>query len=87
MTSLLQAGPVACERQDIDHYGRPVAICKTSSGVDIGQEMVRRGLAVAYRTYSLKYLPDETFARQHRRGAWATGFESPLQYRRDHPRN
>ncbi len=82
LSLLITSGPIACERQDIDPYGRTVAICKTSAGVDIGSEMVRRGLAVAYRTFSLKYLPDEVYAKARRAGAWAYGFQSPLDYRR-----
>jgi endonuclease YncB( thermonuclease family) len=79
---LIQRQTVTCEKRDIDTYGRLVAICKSSSGVDLGSKMVRRGLAVAYRSFSSQYLGDESYARSHRLGAWAYGFESPLQYRR-----
>lgn len=79
---LIASGDVTCERQATDPYGRTVAICKTSSGVDIGGSMVRQGLAVAYRAFSLNYLPDEQYAKAHRAGAWAYGFQSPVQFRR-----
>lgn len=86
MRGLVQdAAIVTCEQQDIDPYGRMVAICRTAAGVDLGREMVRRGLAVAYRHFSLRYLDDETYARTHRLGAWAYGFDSPLEWRRAHP--
>jgi len=48
----------------------------------LGGEMVRRGLAVAYRSFSSRYLKDESYARTHRSAAWAYGFKSPLEYRR-----
>jgi hypothetical protein len=36
-----------------------------------------RGLAVAYRDYSLKYVPNEERAKAARRGPWAGTFETP----------
>ena len=87
MRGLTQAAVITCDQQDIDPYGRVVAICRTAAGLDIGREMVRRGLAVAYRRFSLRYLDDEAYARTHRLGAWAYGFDSPLDWRRAHPHN
>ncbi|MBW8880658.1 MAG: thermonuclease family protein [Asticcacaulis sp.] len=83
LKGLVNRKSVSCERQDIDHYGRWVAICK-SGDVDLGREMVRRGLAVAYRYFSLKYAADEDWARAHRQGAWAFGFEDPYDWRQAH---
>jgi len=83
LQDLINGRPLTCEKQAIDTYGRTVAICKTSAGLDIGGEMVRRGLAVAYRSFSTQYLDEEAYAKSHRLGAWAHGFKSPLQYRRD----
>ena len=87
MRGLTQAAVITCDQQDIDPYGRVVAICRTAASLDIGREMVRRGLAVAYRRFSLRYLDDEAYARTHRLGAWAYGFDSPLDWRRAHPHN
>ncbi len=82
MTALIRGQTVTCDQQDVDSYGRIVAICKLPGGRDLGGEMVRRGLAVAYRTYSTRYLPQEKAAQSARAGAWAYGFESPVHYRR-----
>ncbi|MFT4077149.1 MAG: thermonuclease family protein [Asticcacaulis sp.] len=82
---LVDGQMVRCEKRDIDPYERMVAVCKLPSGADLGGEMVRRGLAVAYRHFSTQYIDEEAYARSHKRGAWAYGFESPLQYRREHP--
>jgi endonuclease YncB( thermonuclease family) len=79
---LVQGQTIRCEKRDIDTHGRLVAICKLSSGADLGSEMVRRGLAVAYRHFSTQYLDEEAYAKSHKLGAWAYGFKSPLQYRR-----
>lgn len=76
--------PVSCARQDIDPYGRMVAICKLPDGRDLGREMVRAGYAVAYRRYSTRYVADEIAAKKVRAGAWAHGFRRPSDYRRSH---
>jgi endonuclease YncB( thermonuclease family) len=83
LRDMINGRALTCEKQAIDTYGRTVAICKTSDGRDIGGEMVRRGFAVAYRSFSMRYLDEEAYARSHRMGAWEYGFKSPLQYRRD----
>jgi endonuclease YncB( thermonuclease family) len=83
LRELIKGRTLMCEKQAIDTYGRTVAVCRTSAGQDIGGEMVRRGLAVAYRSFSARYLDEEAYARSHRLGAWAYGFKSPLQYRRE----
>lgn len=87
---LVAGRTVVCEKQDSDRYGRVVAICTTKcspmAACDLAQEMVRRGLAVAYRSYSRRYLPDETAAKRARAGAWAHGFDAPQTWRKAHPR-
>ena len=87
MDGLVQSIIVTCDQQDTDPYGRVVAICRTSGGLDLGREMVRRGLAVDYRHFSRRYMADEDYARTHRLGAWAYGFDSPQTWRRAHPHN
>ena len=82
LRDLTKGRTLTCETKAIDTYGRTVAVCKTSDGRDVGGEMVRRGLAVAYRSFSTQYIGDESYAKSHHLGAWAYGFESPLQYRR-----
>jgi len=82
MAAMLNGTVVQCEKQDQDEkYGRPVAIC-IADGVDVGAEMVDRGLAVAYREYSNKYVANEERARAAKRGLWAGQFVMPWDYRR-----
>jgi endonuclease YncB( thermonuclease family) len=81
MAELLKGKTVLCEKQGQDtKYGRPVVVCY-SDGLDVGAEMVDRGLAVAYRRYSLKYVPNEEQAKAAKRGLWAGTFETPREYR------
>lgn len=79
---LAEGRAVTCVRQDIDSYGRVIAICRLADGRDLGQEMVRAGHALAYRRFSTRYVAEEAVAKTHRRGAWAHGFREPSTYRR-----
>lgn len=74
---------VVCEQEDYDSkYNRPVAICMSKDGVDVGQQLVRQGLALAYRHYSDKYVKDEDIARAEGVGMWSGKFIEPWQWRR-----
>ncbi|MDI7774363.1 thermonuclease family protein [Asticcacaulis sp. EMRT-3] len=83
MQGLVRGNMVACVRQATDPYGRMVAVCRAGAN-DLGQVMVHQGLAVAYRAFSTRYLPDENWARVHHAGAWAHGFDSPRTWRETH---
>lgn len=77
---LVAGGTVGCEVRDRDRYGRSVCICRVG-GADIGSEMVRAGLALAYRRYSSRYVGDEAYAERHKAGIWAGTFETPWEWR------
>ena len=91
LRALTDSKTVVCEKHATDRYGRMVATCKAKCKpavtCDLGQEMVRRGLAVAYRHFSRQYLPDEVAAKHAHAGAWAHGFDAPQTWRKTHPRN
>ncbi|HYB98652.1 MAG TPA: thermonuclease family protein [Candidatus Limnocylindrales bacterium] len=73
---------LTCEKRDVDVYGRMVARC-TIGQTDIAAELVREGLALAYRQYSNDYVDEEDEARLGRRGAWDGRFTTPWDYRQD----
>jgi endonuclease YncB( thermonuclease family) len=50
--------------------------------VDIAEALVRDGLALAYRRYSMDYVLAETGARLAGRGMWRGDFEEPWAWRR-----
>lgn len=81
MARILGRGMVSCEQFDTDRYGRRVVRCHDENGTDIGAELVRQGWAVAFRRYSLAYLPQELAARMAGRGLWAGRFEQPAAWR------
>lgn len=82
MRRLVGRNPVRCEVRDRDRYGRAVAAC-FAAGRDLQRELVRQGLALAYRRYSTRHVPDEDAARSARRGLWAGEFTEPWRWRRE----
>jgi endonuclease YncB( thermonuclease family) len=84
LKSLIGDRTVTCTKRDVDDYGRIVAVCR-SGAADLGAEMARAGLAVAYRRYSNDYVDEENQARTARRGIWAGEFTSPEDYRHAEP--
>ena len=81
MRRLIGRNPVRCEVSVRDRYGRAIAAC-FAAGRDLQQELVRQGLALAYRRYSTRYVPDEDAARAERAGLWSGEFEEPWNWRR-----
>jgi endonuclease YncB( thermonuclease family) len=72
---------ITCNQRDTDSYGRAVSVC-TNGTEDLGAELARAGLALAYRQYSDDYIDEENEARAARRGAWAGDFTAPWDARR-----
>jgi endonuclease YncB( thermonuclease family) len=79
LRALIANRTLVCAAKGRDRYERVLAICSVD-GVDVGAELVRRGLAVAFGTY----LDEERQAREARRGVWAGAFETPQAWRRRH---
>ena len=73
LRSLVQGATLRCMPRDTDEYGRSDSVCKNGS-TDINAEMVRSGLALAYRRYSNDYVDEENEARNAKRGLWAGEF-------------
>jgi endonuclease YncB( thermonuclease family) len=67
--------PVICQPITTDRYGRTVAKCAVN-GQDIEQHQVSKGLAWAYRKYSMDYVETETKAAANHIGIWR-GFATP----------
>jgi endonuclease YncB( thermonuclease family) len=82
LADLVRSHLVRCDPVSQDQYRRTVARCHTEDGkIDIGAQLVRQGVAVAYRRYSTEYLADEGYARFAGRGLWAGSFQMPGDYR------
>jgi len=81
MADLLASGPVICQPDGRDQYGRLLATCRIQ-GQDIAATMVAEGLAIA----SGDYWTQEADARRDRQGIWAGSFETPRDWRDDRAR-
>jgi len=71
-----------CQQQDIDRYGRTVAVCHVD-GQDIGEDLVLDGLAVAYRRYSMAYDLAEKATSVRGVGLWGSVMQNPAAFRAD----
>ncbi len=80
LKNLTEGKEVRCEERDVDRYDRIVAVC-CAGGVDLNEEMVRLGLALAYRRYSLDYVEEEEEAQAESVGMWRGEFVSPWEWR------
>ncbi|MEO8883245.1 MAG: thermonuclease family protein [Devosia sp.] len=79
MAELLKGADIDCRPGGRDRYGRVLAHC-SNGPVDLGQTMVRAGLAVA----DGDYFADEAQARNDKAGIWAGLFIQPVDWRRQH---
>jgi len=80
LSGLIQGRAVACEHVTTDRFGRSVAYCR-AGGLDLGAEMVRRGMAWAFVRYSREYVQLESQARAQGLGVHAQACEKAWEYR------
>jgi endonuclease YncB( thermonuclease family) len=85
LSSHIGRSTVSCHPRDRDRYGRTVAICFLGDE-DLNGWMVSEGYAVAYRHYSLVYLPRELVARANDKNIWNGSFDWPWDWRSTHRR-
>ena len=81
LRKMTAGGRTSCRGHGRDQYDRALATCY-ANGVDLNGWMVRQGLALAYRRYSLQYVGDENAARAARAGAHSGKYEPPWEWRR-----
>jgi len=82
MADLVTGKVVECTPLTTDAYRRIVARCR-ANGLDIGAEMVGRGLAWAYSRYSDDYVEAEGGARERNLGIWRGAAQPAWEYRAD----
>lgn len=71
---------IRCDVHSKDQHGRLLATCTSASGQNLNREMVASGFAVAFGSYER----EEATARAEKRGLWASEFERPKDWRRQH---
>lgn len=84
LSQLLNGQAVTCvQMQKPDRYKRQVARCAAdATQLDVGEIMVRNGMALAFRRYGEDYVTAETLARADKIGMWQGVFTPPWDYRR-----
>ena len=70
----------SCDALYQDRYGRTVARCFVD-GKDVAEYLVRAGIAMSYRKYSLDYIDAEKLAVFNSRGIWTSALDAPSDYR------
>ncbi len=75
---------VTCEARERDRYERLLVTCRIGQA-DLAQDLVRDGVAFAYRRYSTAYVPDEAKAKREGRGLWAGEVALPETFRHPEP--
>ncbi|TNE41841.1 MAG: thermonuclease family protein, partial [Alphaproteobacteria bacterium] len=82
LAKLVGSDPLTCEGDEMDRYGRLIAICYAKEK-DINAAMVAGGWAVAYRHYSPRYISEEEMAKASLAGLWQGSFQMPWAWRQD----
>ena len=81
LSAYIARRPVDCIPLSVDSYGRTVATCSVE-GVDLGEWLVRNGLALDWRQYSRgRYTGAQRDAERAGRGIWKGSYVEPWLYR------
>lgn len=81
LQALIKQGPVVCVELDRDRWKRPISKC-TVNDIDLSEQMVLEGFALAYRKYSTDYIEEEDLARKEKKGLWSGTFIEPWLWRK-----
>lgn len=81
LKSIIEEKEVSCSEHGKDRYGRVIGSCEVD-GLNINREMVKAGLARAYRQYSERYLYEEHGAMRNKAGMWDGECEPPWEWRK-----
>ena len=88
LKALVARRAVDCEPKARDKFNRTVAVCYTSAVADLGEALVREGLAVNFGVGDTPgpYSAAEADAQAAKRGLWRGTFDKPYDWRQAHPR-
>lgn len=84
LADMVAGRTVECTPRDRDHYGRVVASCRVGAS-DLAGVMVREGLAIALRSFSLDYVEAEGRAKSFGMALWGSVFQTPAEFRAANP--
>lgn len=81
LKDLIGNEPVSCEELGRDRYKRVIGKCRTTK-FDLGVEMVRAGMALAYQKYSEDYVSIQEKALSRKVGMFAGAYIAPWDWRK-----
>lgn len=84
LAGMIEGRTVDCLPRDRDSYGRTVATCRVGER-DLAGVLVREGLAIALRNFSLDYVEAEARARSFGLALWGAVFQVPADFRAANP--
>ena len=82
LKEIVGSNKVRCEGEQTDAYKRLLATCYVGD-VNINQQLVEEGHAVAFVKYDTAYLPQEKEAQRKGLGVWQGEFLRPAEYREE----
>jgi len=80
LADLIGDEKIRCLWSERDRYDRLLASCYVGEK-NVNAEMVKLGMALAYRRYSDRYVEEEEYAKNAGLGLWATNFVEPWKWR------
>jgi len=88
LKALVARRAVDCTPKGRDKFNRTLAICRTSATQDLGEALVREGLAVNFGVGDKPgpYEAAQEDAQAAKRGMWRGTFQQPSEWRQAHPR-
>lgn len=84
LAGMIEGRSVDCLPRDRDSYGRTVATCRVGER-DLAGVLVREGMAVALRSFSLDYVDAEARAKSFGLALWGSVFQAPADFRAANP--
>jgi endonuclease YncB( thermonuclease family) len=86
IAEIISDNEVFCSELDTDKYNRTDGNCyfidKAGKKINIGQKMVTSGYALAYKTYSMRFVLNELYAKITMSGIWMYQFKKPWLWRK-----
>lgn len=84
LAAIIAEQAITCVAQGSDATGRTLAACKVRN-IDIGQELLRRGMAIVLGDAPPGYAEASGIAQSLQYGLWAGDFQKPSEWRAAHP--
>ncbi len=82
LSDLIAGQVVTCRRNGSNEANAPQAICYVGR-IDLNEQMVLQGWALAFRKHSDKYAKAENAARRLNEGLWKHKFTPPWEWRKN----